>query len=286
MEIGTKLQQARIEKGLTLADIANVTKMSSHVLQMIETSNFSRLPGGLLTRGYLRAFASTVGLDPEEIVNEYRAEFDSPSPEDEPFKLPSSYQEPDAAAPGAALVLIIGLAFVIYFALPRPTTRPAETALAAELAEVDVDEATAITTVLAASHGAQIEPSPVRAADVHGLQIEVRPRAECWVSAVADGRLVIYRLMQAGERATIDARDEIQLRVGDAGAFAYVVNGAMGRSLGAPGEAVTVRITRDNVATWLAGDAPRALADDRNRPGAPAAEAHEKITTAPQVTGI
>lgn len=263
MNIGTKLQQARIDSGFTLADIARVTKMSSHVLQLIEANEFSRLPGGLLTRGYLRAFASEVGLDPEEIVNEYRAEFESAPVEDEPLKLRSSYQEPDAVAPRAASVLIIALAIGIYFAFLRPTERPVEMARASGTGEVAVHAASAISQAVAPAPRADSgAPSAVSAAASEGLQIELRPEAECWLSAVADGRLVLYRLMQAGERETINAHDEILLRVGDAGALAYSVNGGAGRSLGAPGEAVTVRITSDNLANWVAHEPPRPAADD------------------------
>jgi cytoskeleton protein RodZ len=286
VEIGTKLQQARINSGLTFADIANVTKMSSSVLQLIERNDFSRLPGGLLTRGHLRAFASEVGLDPEEIVNEYRAEFESASPEDEPFKLRSSYQEPKASARHAPLVLMIGFAITIYFAFLRPTQPPADMEAATGTGAVDVEEAATISKAFASAQTAQIVPSPVGAVDSDGLQIDLRPHAECWLSAVADGRLVIYRLMQGGERETINARDEILLRVGDAGALAYFVNGGVGRSLGAPGKAVTVRITSDNSATWLTNESPRPGADDLNRAGEPAAGARETISSTRHVTGI
>jgi cytoskeletal protein RodZ len=224
--------------------------MSSHVLQLIEANEFSRLPGGLLTRGHLRAFATVVGLDPEQIVNEYKAQFESASAEDEPLQLRSSYREPATGAPREGVLLMMALAFIIYFAFVRPTPEPAETARAT--AADDVAE----TTISKAS------ASPVAAVDSDGLQIEVRPRAECWISAIADGRLVIYRLMQEGERETIDARDEIVLRVGDAGVFAYSVNGHVGRSLGAPGDAVTVRITTDNSATFLTNEPPPASARD------------------------
>ena len=74
----------------------------------------------------------------------------------------------------------------------------------------------------------------------------------CWVSAVADGERVVYRLMQPGERTLVEARSAITLRVGDAGAVAYSINGATGRPLGRNGEAVTVRITNDNLGSLSA----------------------------------
>jgi cytoskeleton protein RodZ len=275
VDIGAKLQRARISRGCTLAQISNATKLSSHVLQRIETGDFDQLRGGLLTRGYLRAFASEVGLDPEEVVSEYRAEFERTPPEDEPFKLRSSYEETDARAPGVALMLTIALAVIIYFAFVKPAQRPSEMDTVAEHAAIDVDAAPTIEHAVAPAQRAQPGGQPPVAAASEGLRIELRPHTECWVSATADGRLVIYRLMQGGERETIDALQEIVLRVGDAGALAYVVNGGAGRSLGASREAVTVRITSDNAATWLTKE-----------PAGPAAGTPETIASTPHITGI
>ena len=255
MDLGAKLQQARLEKGLTLAHMSNVTKMSLYVLELIERSEFPRLPGGLLTRGHLRAYASEVGLDPETIVSEYRSEYET-ADDDELLKLRTSHPYHHVRAPHAGLMLVIGLtivAFFALFALPRSIEQPHPMEFDGETAEARVAETATLSQAAAATiHSAPTDvPVPLAAANTEGLQIELRPRAECWVSAVADGRLVIYRLMQAGERATIDARDEVQLRVGDAGALTYFVNGVAGRALGGSGEAVTVRMTSDNSATWL-----------------------------------
>ena len=41
------------------------------------------------------------------------------------------------------------------------------------------------------------------------------------------------------------------LRVGDPGALVYTLNGVRGRQLGAPGEPVTVTITRENYEAML-----------------------------------
>jgi hypothetical protein len=84
------------------------------------------------------------------------------------------------------------------------------------------------------------------------LRLEIRAAGLCWVSAFADGERAVYRLMRAGERTQVEADKVITLRVGDAGAFAYTVNGAAGRSLGRSGEAVTIRLTNDNLESLYA----------------------------------
>ena len=78
------------------------------------------------------------------------------------------------------------------------------------------------------------------------VRLDLRTLEPCWVSATADGLSVAYQLMQAGEHVTIDARDEIVLRVGDPAAFTYLINDVPGRSLGRAGQPVTVRITSQN----------------------------------------
>jgi hypothetical protein len=97
------------------------------------------------------------------------------------------------------------------------------------------------------------------------LRLEIRTTGPCWVSAVADGERAVYRLMQAGERAQVEAHNVIALRIGDAGALAYTVNGAPGRPLGRSGEAVTIRMTIDSLESLYAEPAsgfPAGGADD------------------------
>lgn len=249
-EIGSTLQEARLHSALTLREISKATKISLSVLESIERNDFSRLPGGVFMRGYLRAYAGEVGLNPDHIVNAFRAQFEHPEQE-EPLKLrPPLERETKFDRLSLLSMLTLGLLLAIYFAF---VSRSAESPSESETVE-------AVTTTGEARIPSEVlEDVPLRVAspalpgDAPGLQLELQSRGVCWVSAIADGRLVIYRLMQPGERATLDARDQIQLRVGDAGAFAFVINGAPGRPLGRPGEAVSLRITKGNYEAFQAG---------------------------------
>ena len=78
MDIGADLRNARQARRLSIEQIARVTKISPSVLRAIDRNDFDSVPGGLFTRGFLRAYAREVGLDPEEIVQLYRTEFEQP----------------------------------------------------------------------------------------------------------------------------------------------------------------------------------------------------------------
>ena len=99
---------------------------------------------------------------------------------------------------------------------------------------------------------------PATARDATGLHLEIRPTGSCWVSATADGQLVLHRLLQSGENVTIKARDELVLRVGDPRTFVYRLNGSPGRRLGRAPQPVTVHVTEDTYETFLIESAAKA----------------------------
>jgi cytoskeletal protein RodZ len=75
-DVGSRLRQAREQRGLALRDIANTTKISMTALIAIERNDFARLPGGVFRRAYVAAFASAVGLNAEDVTRDYRARFE------------------------------------------------------------------------------------------------------------------------------------------------------------------------------------------------------------------
>lgn len=72
-EFGDKFRKAREQKELTFDNVSNVTKINARMLQAIEEEHFDELPGGVFNKGFIRAYAKHLGLDPEEAVTEYLA---------------------------------------------------------------------------------------------------------------------------------------------------------------------------------------------------------------------
>jgi hypothetical protein len=96
------------------------------------------------------------------------------------------------------------------------------------------------------------EPAAVPTAE--RLRIEIHPTALTWIEASADGASALYELLDAGQRRTLEADREIALRVGDAAAFAYSINGMPGRVLGGPGEVRAIQITPANYKEFVIAD--------------------------------
>jgi hypothetical protein len=64
------LHRARVQRGIGLSQLAARTLLSAPIVSKIDEGRFAELPGGLYARSYIRAFASAVGLDPEDVVRE------------------------------------------------------------------------------------------------------------------------------------------------------------------------------------------------------------------------
>ncbi|WP_203649821.1 helix-turn-helix domain-containing protein [Secundilactobacillus yichangensis] len=69
--IGETLRDARIAKGFTLDDLQQTTKIQKRYLIAIEDGKFSDLPGDFYVRAFIKQYAQTVGLDGNELLNEY-----------------------------------------------------------------------------------------------------------------------------------------------------------------------------------------------------------------------
>jgi len=94
-------------------------------------------------------------------------------------------------------------------------------------------------------------PPPASLAQATTLTIELRPSRPVWVTGIADGERVLFRLLQPGERINVQAADRLSFRVGDAGAFEFSLNGQLGKPVGRSGEVREFTITRDNAAGYL-----------------------------------
>ena len=74
-DFGTMMKRARETRGMSLRQIADVTRISVSALEALERNDISRLPGGIFSRAFVRSYAVQVGLDPEQTVRDFMARF-------------------------------------------------------------------------------------------------------------------------------------------------------------------------------------------------------------------
>lgn len=69
--LGEKLRQAREERGISIGEVAEQTRISSLYLKSIEDDNYKPLPGGIFNKGFVKAYAKYVGIDEQEALQDY-----------------------------------------------------------------------------------------------------------------------------------------------------------------------------------------------------------------------
>jgi transcriptional regulator with XRE-family HTH domain len=68
---GPRLRAERERRGITLETIAAVTNVSADLWDGLERNDFSRWPSGIFARAFVRDYARAVGLDADEVIDEF-----------------------------------------------------------------------------------------------------------------------------------------------------------------------------------------------------------------------
>jgi cytoskeletal protein RodZ len=284
-DFGARLRQARERKGLTLGQIAKVTKIAPATLDALERNDVSRLPGGIFTRSFVRSYASKVGLDPDRTLREFLDQFEdtveAPGAVAHPGAVPSRAHDRIAAddevefesrqkmASVVLKLVLISLpiaiaAIYLNSRAPQPP-EPEEDVIATErttsggdspAGAPDLHDAVAPASIPGTSSTAGSTPprpsADERAATLaDGIVIDIAPTGECWVQLTVDGRMAVSRVLVPGDRERHRFIERAVLQVGDAAACTTFLNGRPTRPLGRPRQVRTVTITPDNYAELI-----------------------------------
>ncbi len=259
-DFGGKLRLAREQRGISLRQIAARTKISLAALEALERNDVSKLPGGIFTRAFVRSYANEVGLDPDATVQEFLERFQGGPVASSIVAPVISLDESNFLARQRIAGIVLKLALisvpligvVLYFTLRSrpsdPQTPPPATATSAPPGE---SAPVASTPAVAPSVPGAVPAQTPPASSTTPMTLELHPTGECWVRLTIDGRPALSRLMIAGDREVHQVRDTAIIEVGNAGAFAFTVDGRRGKMLGQSGQVRTARITRDSLAKFV-----------------------------------
>lgn len=248
MDIGARLRSTREAQGISLARLAEKTRVQPRILAAIELNDLGSIPPKPFGRGFVRAYADEVGLDPDRTVHDYFGQFaraipPSPAPAPRAPALPA-FDSPRWVVP-AAVAVAVGVGTILLLTSNWRTA-------AGEAAEPPAVGTSGATPVPARSSDSRSLPvaAAVNSTSPGELLVVIRADRAAWVAASADGKRVIYQLMPAGSQKTLRAVREISLRSGDAGAVRLTINGRDAGAFGSAGEVRDARITPVTAASF------------------------------------
>jgi cytoskeleton protein RodZ len=270
---GERMRREREMRGIKLEEITESTKISKRNLLALEDEHFDRLPGGIFNKGFVRAYARFLGLDEDQAVQDFliaSADYDQPlalqPPGSEtsvvkPPVIPSEASEKrkDLAWVLAALLVLSaggsGWYYLNYGRMPlapnqasagAPPARgvvPAQVPLPVSAAKGSGDKPAS------AARSAGVSPElKSNSASVTGpagtvqraVVLAIKANQPTWVSMTVDGKPYMAETMAAGNERTIEARERIVLRTGNAGGLEVSYNGQPAAPAGRDGQVRTI----------------------------------------------
>lgn len=225
MMIGELLAAKRGERGLSIDQVAASTRISAEHLQALEADEFERFAAPVYAKGYLRTYATYLGLDADELVRQMPAPGHRPSLAlglDKTERRPRVVLTTPAIA-AAGLVLLAG-AFSGYAWRQVVADQPSTSALSSPPA--------------VASAPASAVASP--AIQARPIVVGVRVTDVVWINATVDGTPQYGdsgRTLPAGSIIYFAGVD-VKITSGKASATFITIDG---RNLGAMGAGVATR---------------------------------------------
>ncbi|WP_125572405.1 helix-turn-helix domain-containing protein [Lacticaseibacillus songhuajiangensis] len=128
-EIGQKLRDARLEKGYTIDDLQQITKIQKRYLIAIEEGNFDALPGDFYVRAFIKQYANVVGMNTEKLMEDYQQDIPTVQPtveesanEEQPTRIAHREKKRPAAGTSRSVrrywpQIAIGIAAIVIFAV-------------------------------------------------------------------------------------------------------------------------------------------------------------------------
>ncbi|HET7213352.1 MAG TPA: RodZ domain-containing protein [Terriglobia bacterium] len=268
---GENLRREREMRGVTLEEISAATKISIRFLKSIENEEFARLPGGIFSRSFVRAYARYLGLDEDPLIEEYQQAARARTDIDlSHFTPPRANSRPERhswhglwAVAIAAGLLVLGL--ILWRHSHRPLQAPAVANVARASAPATktpagpTGAATANTTpptakvpaqggVLAATPSVAAAPQlpPVTSTDGK-LVLQIAATERSWVAIDVDGNSVMQGVMDPNTVKTFKADASFDVLTGNAQGVILTLNGQTMKPLGREGEVKQVHLTWDSL---------------------------------------
>jgi cytoskeletal protein RodZ len=259
--VGQFLKTGRIQSNKSLDEIARETKIRKGLLEAIEEDRHELLPPRIYLRGMIKLFAEEVGVDINEVLDKFEAASPDKAGVEKSRDVKKSLQ---TSAPGTyiPLLLIIGIAFLVYFFLtnkigmqdePSRVTAPSETVVARASTSVSVTTTTTATetaqqdkngkssTSPAATSPPTIIPAPASPQPAGPFTIRFEAQALTWIRIQADQEKHFDILLQANEAYKHSAARTMNVRLGNAGGVTIYVNDKLLAKAGKSGEVVNLQ---------------------------------------------
>jgi cytoskeleton protein RodZ len=263
-QIGPLLEKKRLEKGLSLKEAEQATKIRTRYLKGLEREDPTALPDPVYARGFLKTYANFLGLDGEQLSREFRDHraprreryLDYERPQrgefDQPIINPGGVDDAERRRISGATILTIVLAVLVlavvigalYYVGSRstgniPINAPEEELVVEQEAEDDSSREEPAAG-LESKTGADDRADDASNEGSEAVQVTVRVvGVPTGLTVLTDGTVASDQFAQPGFSQTFEARRTVTISTANAGAVEVEVDGQDKGRLGQLGKPLT-----------------------------------------------
>ncbi len=263
LSVGQILRKERERKNLSLESVAGVTRISLENLKALEKDDFRVISAPIFTRGFLRTYASHLGLDPKEILARYESQIDlvkvSPKTKE---SVPARSKRSLSKYLGLVFLIVIGVAagFYLFQKAPAPPTAslPAAPVPAPPPAEFQPPPSPSPSPPerVSVTPPAPMEKPPAAAPEPKEEEkgkerrhvLRAIAREKTWMRVKPDDQPVSDVLLQPGQTASWSAGRRFDILIGNAGGADLSLNGTPLGPMGKSGEVVRLTLPKESKA--------------------------------------
>jgi cytoskeletal protein RodZ len=250
---GERLKRERELREVTMEEITAATRIGSRFLEALENEEWSKLPGGVFNRGFVRSIARYLGLDEEALLGEYDLAYGTmvaPVPPPPERRKSASKWIPFLVFLGLLVVVCCAVAAGVYFWQHYAAHRARMQSITSV-----TPTASAPVTSISTPPALQQQPDTSFPAQEPPLDLLVSASAATRVRILADGRVQFDGEFLSGESRHFQASSEFEVSAADSSAVLLELNGQAMPPLGAPGASGTMTIGRKDLRQASSGNA-------------------------------
>jgi cytoskeleton protein RodZ len=244
---GLYLQSLRVEKGISIEQVAAETRIRSEILKSIEAEDHQNLPDDVFVKGFLQSFAKVIGADPDEVLRRFDVRRKAqapvqvlpglaPSPRPRHFWLTLLWV-------AALMVGLVGGTLLVYQMLYHPEgaeAPPPPVADKAEAVEPDTQPApAAVQPEPPAKDVPQTNAAETQPARYH---LEIVCDEDTWMKIIVDDAPAEEYFLKPGDTLQLTANSNYNLLIGNAGGVSVQLDGKPVPVPGNSGQVVNLQL--------------------------------------------
>ncbi len=256
MTIGNQLKKARDQKQLSIDDVYQYTRILPEMLSAMEEDNFAKISSPIYIRSFLRKYSSYLGLNAENILNQYssvnmKESLSEPEPVADDEKIPVRKIDMNKIANISKLVFKFILIVILLILFIKTTGwakfrflswRKARSEQALQVSQAEL--ASKAKPVLKKEIKVIAEKPKIHAKDIRKsilipkdekLTLLIKTTEDVWVELRKDSKIILKNVLKKGSQESWQADDNFELWTGNAAAMNITLNG---HNLGSPGKGV------------------------------------------------